>query len=195
MAQDLSNLEQLLERLGEAANGKEQVSLGVIVRAVGRRSFGPLLLFVGVILASPLSGIPGFPTIMGVFVLLIAVQLLLRRDHFWLPQWLLKRSVPQKKLDKSIDWLQRPARFIDRMIRPRMTVFLQGPSIYVIAIICLMIGVCLPAMEVVPFSATGAGVVLAAFGLSLIAHDGILALLAFGSTIIVFGLMASKFII
>ena len=34
-------------------------------------------------------------------------------------------------------------------------------------------------MEVVPFSANGAGIVLTIFGLSLIARDGLLALIAF----------------
>lgn len=92
MPQKLSNLEQLLDLIDKAADDLDRVSLGMIVEAVGSRSFGPLLLMVGVTLASPLSGIPGMPTTMGMLVLLIAVQLLFGRQHFWLPRWLLKRS-------------------------------------------------------------------------------------------------------
>jgi hypothetical protein len=44
-----------------------------------------LLLLASVALASPLSGIPGIPTSMGVLVLLIAGQLIVGRDYFWLP--------------------------------------------------------------------------------------------------------------
>ena len=193
MAQELTNLEQMLDLIDKAAKGQDRVSLELIIKAVGRRSFGPLLLLVGILLASPLSGIPGIPTIMGLLVLLIAVQLLFSSEHFWLPQWLLKRSVEPKKLDKSIQWLRPPARFVDRLIRPRLTVFVQGFSAYLIAIICLLIAAGLPGMELVPFSASGAGAVLAAFGLSLIAHDGFLALLAFIFSTVIFGWIIIKF--
>ena len=50
----------------------------------------------------------------------------------------------------------------------------------------------MPLMELVPFSATTAGVALAAFGLAVIAHDGLLALLAFLATAIALGLVTQK---
>lgn len=194
MPPDLTNLEQLLDKIETAAKSFDRVSLEVIIKAVGNRSFGPLLLLVGAILASPLSGIPGMPTIMGLLVLLIAVQLLFRRDHFWLPRWLLKRSVEEKKLYKTLDWLRPPARFIDRWLRPRLTVLIHGFSIYCIAITCLFIAIWLPAMELLPFTASGAGAILAAFGLALIAHDGFLALLAYVFTFVIFGWMVLRFL-
>ena len=40
----------------------------------------------------------------------------------------------------------------------------------------------MPVMEVVPFSANLAGIALTAFGLAVIAHDGLLALVAFAAT-------------
>lgn len=189
MTQEIKNLEQMLDRIENSADGRDSVSLGMIVEAVGARSFGPLLLMVGVVMTSPLSGIPSIPTSMGLLVLLIAVQLLLRRQHFWLPRWLLKRSLSRGKLRKGIKWLRRPARFIDRWLRPRLPVFIDGISTYLVAIVCIVIAACMPIMELVPFSAHGAGVALSAFGLSLIARDGLLALLAFLSTAISFGVL------
>jgi hypothetical protein len=191
MPEKLYNLEQLLDRIEKAANGRNLVSLEVIIKEIGSRSFGPLMLMVGIILASPLSGIPGMPTTMGLFILLVSVQLLFRRESFWLPRWLLKRSVEQKKLHKALAWLRPPASFIDRWIRPRLTFFIRGISIYFIAFICFIIAIGLPVMELVPFSATTAGAILAAFGLSMIAHDGFLALLAFILTIMTFGWIIS----
>lgn len=186
MAEKLYNLEQLLDRIEKAAKGKDRVSLEVIVKEIGSRSFGPLLLMVGVILTSPLSGIPGMPTTMGLFILLVSVQLFFRRKSFWLPHWLLNRSADQKKLYKALEWLRPPASFIDRWIQPRLTLFIHGISIYFIAFICLIIAIGLPFMEFVPFSASAAGAILAAFGLALIAHDGLLALLAFVLTIMTY---------
>ena len=180
MAQELTNLEQLLdliESMGEA--DPDRVSLGMIIEAVGSRSFGPLLVLAGVILFSPLSGIPGMPTTMGIFVLFIAIQLLFHKKHFWFPGWVLKRSVTRKKLRKAIRWLRPLARFIDQGLRPRLMIFTRGLSVYLVAIICLLIAAGLPFMELVPFLATTVGGILTAFGLSLTARDGLLALLAF----------------
>lgn len=186
---DIKNLQQMLDRIEESAKDEERVSLGQIVEAVGSRSFGPLLLMAGVIMASPLTGIPSVPTSMGIVVLLIATQLLFRRQHFWLPRWLLKRSIAANKFTRGIDWLRPSARFIDRWLRPRLPLFINGVSIYIIAIAGIAIAACMPLMELVPFSAHIAGLALTAFGLSLIAKDGLLALLAFVATAITFGLV------
>ncbi len=51
-----------------------------IVEAVGERSFGSILLLAGIITLTPLIGdIPGVPSIMGLIVFLIAIQLLIGR--------------------------------------------------------------------------------------------------------------------
>lgn len=183
-----TNLEQLLDRIEKAAE-EERVSLGAILERVGRSSFGPLLLVAGLITLAPLIGdIPGVPTIMAMFVLLTAGQLLFRRNYIWLPRWLLKRSVARNKLCKALGWLRRPARFVDRLLRSRLTIFTQGAGIYAIAVGCIVIAAAMPAMELVPFSANGAGAALTAFGLSLLADDGLLALLAFVFTAATLGL-------
>lgn len=174
-------LEEMVDRIGDAEpDAGDRVTLDAILDAVGRRSFGPLLVAAGVIILVPLVGdIPGVPVLVGLVVLLVSVQLLLGRDHIWLPRWMLKRSVSRAKLCKGLGWLRRPARFIDRLLRPRLTVLTRGPAIYVVAATCILVAAATPAMELVPFSATIAGAVLTAFGLALIAHDGALAVTAF----------------
>lgn len=190
MGQKATNLEELLDQISNADTEDGEISFSAILEAVGRRSFGPLLLVAGLITLAPIIGdIPGMPTVMGVFVLLTAGQLLLHREHFWLPQWLLKRSVAKDKLHKAFEWLYPPARFVDRWLRPRLTMFVQGIGLHVVAVVCIIIAAAMPAMELVPFSANGAGAALTAFGVSLIAHDGFLALLAFVITVSTFGLV------
>lgn len=190
MDKELTSLEQLLDCIGKANTSKGQVSLGAILEAVGSRSFGPLLLVAGLIILAPfIGGIPGVPTTMATLVLLSAGQLLFRREQFWLPRWLLKRSVARDKLCRGLKWLRRPAQFLDRVTRPRLTVFTQGAGIYVIAIACIAIAAVTPVMEFVPFSANGAGAALTAFGLALLARDGFLALLALLVTASIFGIV------
>jgi hypothetical protein len=185
--QEVTNLEQLLDRVGKATQGGGRVSLGAVLDVVGRRSFGPLLLLAGLVTLAPIIGdIPGVPTIMAVLVWLIAGQLLFRREHIWLPRWLLERSVAPDKLRQALKWLRRPARFIDRLLRPRLAIVTHPTAV---AIVCLVIAAAMPAMEVVPFSANIAGAALTAFGLALIAHDGLMALLAFVMTAMIVALV------
>ncbi len=182
--EELSNMEQLLDRIERAVHDDEaKVSLDNILDEVGRRSFGPLLLIAGIVTVMPVLGdIPGVPSVMGILVIVTAVQLLFARDHFWLPQWLLRRRVSREALCKGIGWMRKPARFLDRLLKPRIPWLVKGPGFALIAVVCLMIGLMLPPMEFVPFSANGAGLALTIFGLAIIARDGAAALL--GLTII-----------
>jgi hypothetical protein len=59
-----------------------------------------------------------------------------------------------------------------------MTVLTNHAAQYVVAAVCVVIAVTTPAMEIVPLSANIAGAAIAVFGLSLMAHDGALALCA-----------------
>jgi hypothetical protein len=179
-----TDLVQLLDRIEGGATDREQISLDHILDAIGRRSFGPFLLLAGLVTVVPVLGdVPGVPTLMGLLVLLTGAQLLLQRDHFWLPGWLLRRSVSRGSLCRAIGWMRRPARVVDRWSRPRLTTFTQGAGTYVIAVACLVIAAGMPAMELVPFSANGAGAALLAFGLALIGQDGVIALLALAITV------------
>jgi hypothetical protein len=174
--QDLS---QLLDVIESVADKQSEVSFRDVYDAVGHRSFGPLLLLPGLIVLMPVVGdIPGVPTVMGVVVMLIAGQLLAQRKHFWLPRRLLDASLSARKVCKGVSLLRKPAGPVDRVMRPRLTQFVTGPWTYVIATIALVIGAAQPFMELVPFSANGAGAALTAFGLALIARDGLVALVA-----------------
>lgn len=174
------NLEQLLARMEQAVSKNERVTLGEVLEEVGRTSFSPLLLLAGLIISLPVIGdIPGVPTLMAVLVTLTAGQLLLGRNYVWLPQWLLKRSVTRVKLCKGIGWMRKPARFVDHLLRPRLTALTQGAGTYAVAITCLLVAAALPASEFIPFSANGLGAALLAFALALLAGDGLMALIAF----------------
>lgn len=186
----VENLEQLFDQIREAAEkAGDRVSLDTILERVGRRSFGALLLVAGLITLAPLLGdIPGVPTIVGGFVVLITGQLLFGREYFWLPRWLLERFVAKGQLCKALERLRPVARFVDRWLQPRLRPFTHASGMYAIALVCFVIAAAMPVMEFIPFSANGAGMAFTVFGLSLIARDGLLVLLGFGLTAITFAL-------
>ncbi|MFN3581798.1 MAG: exopolysaccharide biosynthesis protein [Pseudomonas sp.] len=178
MSEELNNLEQMLDHVGGLAEEEGEVSMGMVVESVGDRSFGPLLLLMGLTLFSPLSGIPGMAVFAGLFVMLIAVQLLFGRKHFWLPKFILQRSLTRDKLQKALKWLKPTARRIDRLIKPRLNFMLHRSSTYLIAGLCVLIAAGLPFLELVPFSSSIVGFALALLGLALVARDGLLVLIA-----------------
>jgi len=192
-----NNLNELLDRFDQAAEKSEKVSLDEIMDAVGRRSFGPLLLLAGLIISSPGVGdIPGVPTVLGLFVLLIAFQLLRGSDHFWLPQWLLNRSVSRETLKKmtSSKWVRKPAKFVDRLLKERLEILIGSKGTYAIAIVSSVMSLAMPLTELVPLSANGVGAGIVAFGVALIARDGLMALIGYviaaaTVTLATFGLM------
>ncbi|WP_221930344.1 exopolysaccharide biosynthesis protein [Gracilimonas mengyeensis] len=85
--------------------------------------------------------------------------------------------------------MYKPASYIDRWLKVRLTPLVQKTGQMVIAVICSLIALCLPFMEVIPFSANVAGLAFTFFGLSLITHDGLLALLALIAALGTFGIV------
>lgn len=192
---DPTTIKQLLDRIRASGEGVEQVSVAEILEAVGERSFGPVVLLAGLITLAPLIGdIPGVPTLLGLVVVLTLGQLLFQRHSIWLPSWISGRQVPRGKLVKGVDWLQKPARFLDRVTKPRLTFLVNGPGLYAMALICMSVALAMPAMEVVPFSANGGGAALMAFGLAIVARDGLVALLATTVTGLTFWLILDNLI-
>lgn len=190
MAETITTLTQLIEKIAEVIEQRERISLDEVLDSIGTRSLGPLLLVAGLITLAPVIGdIPGVPTIMAILVLLIAGQLLFQREHLWLPKWLLNRSVSRQKMQKVLGWSRKPARFVDRYIHSRMPRLVEGKGQYLVALVCIVIALAMPLMEVIPFSANFAGLALAAFGLALIARDGALALVALAVVGLLFGFM------
>lgn len=177
---DPADMEELLDRIEAGARGRASVSIGEMMDSVGRRTFGPLVLLAGIILVTPLSGVPGVPTMMGLLTLLTLGQLLLGRRHFWLPGWIVKTRIPRHRLLQGLAWLRPPVHRIDRLIRARWTFLVSGPGLYLMALACMAIAILMPATELVPFSSSLAGLALVAFGLAMISRDGVVALMAWG---------------
>ncbi|PRY64245.1 hypothetical protein B0H98_106157 [Vreelandella songnenensis] len=184
---ETTNLTELIQAMEQMEHDAPKVSVEDIVNAVGRRSFGPLLLIAGLITLAPVIGdIPGMPTLMAALVLLVSTQLLAGRKTFWLPRWLLNRSVSRKGFDKAIRAMKKPARWVDGLLGTRFKWMSGYVGIRATALACLLVALAMPPMEFVPFTANGAGLALTLFGLGLVARDGLVLSLGFLITIATF---------
>jgi hypothetical protein len=170
-------------RNGPALNGHGRVSVADLMDTIGERSFGPLLLVPSLIAVSPVGAIPGLPAITSVVIVLIAAQILLGHEHFWIPGWLARRSIDAHKMERGLGAFRPVARFIDHLLLPRMPWLTRGPFLYAIALLCLLIGLVTPVLELVPLGGIPPNAAVVAFSLAITARDGLWALLAFGFTI------------
>jgi hypothetical protein len=179
----ITSIGELLDALEKLTKRKKDISLREALEAVGHRSFGPLLLLAGLVMAAPGVGdIPGVPTGVGIFVALVAGQMILRRQHVWLPGWLLNRSVSDQLVAKAVGWLRTPARAVDFATRRRLAELTHNAGAFAIALASVTFALVTPLMEVVLFSANIAGAAIASFGVALVAHDGAVALFGFALT-------------
>lgn len=178
------DLEELIDDIEAIDSPSGRIRFDEVLDATGHRSFGPLLLIAGLITLIPvISGIPGVPTLMALFTLLVCGQLLLGRRTFWLPRWLRERNLDEGKVQKGLRWMRRPARFIDKFLHHRLAIMTGEAGRQFTAVACVLIALVMPPMEFIPFSASLAGAALGLFGLSLMARDGLLALLGFMCTL------------
>ncbi len=181
--------DDLLDRIRDTARDEDQerldagrVRLDAIVGAMGQDWFGSVVLLAGLVTLVPLVGdVPGVPTIMGLLVFLTAGQVLLGRERLWLPGWLREREVEAETVKKGAEWLRPGARLVDRVVKPRLPPLAGRRARQAMAVVCLLVAAAMPLMELIPFSANIAGVILTVLGLSSVARDGLLTLLALAS--------------
>jgi hypothetical protein len=177
------DLEDLLDELGAAADAAgDEITAREIYDAVEGRTFGPLLLTAGLLGLTPVSAVPTAPTTLATVVALTAGQLLAGRKTLWLPQRLLGLSVGTDKLRTALKLARRPARFVDRLLRPHLQFLISGVGARVVALACMVVAFLTPPLEFLPFATFLPASAITAFGLGLVARDGLLALLALGGT-------------
>jgi hypothetical protein len=170
-------ISDVLDRLEEAARD-EEVSVQEIMDRLGRKSFAALILVASLISASPASAIPGLTATVGVIVLIMVAQMLVGRDHAWLPDFIARRRVPSARVRQAVGWLRRPVGFVERFLRPRLGFLVHRPVLYLPLLAIMSIALVMPFLEIIPTSGSIASVAIALFAAGLLTRDGLLVLLA-----------------
>lgn len=174
---DHQKLGQLADRIGKAAD-QDRVSVDDLIDAVGHRSLLPLILVPALLAATPLSGIPGLSAICGIIIALVSVQMLMSVQEVRLPGFIKRRSVKGKSLKEALEKSRPVIDWIDRHTRHRLTGLFHRPMIWVPRVLCLISGMAMPFLEVIPFSASTVAIGVVCLTLSLLTCDGLLFLLA-----------------
>jgi len=180
----------ILDKLRELADRHDKVKIGDMLEAIGKRSFGPFLLIPALIDISPIGSIPGLPTLLGLMIAIIAVQMLLGRDHLWLPGFIANRSRKSEEVRKAADKLNPLAKRLDRWFHGRLPRLTGKPFQRIAAVIIILLTLTVPPLELLPLATTLPMAAIAAFGLALLVHDGLLMLIAGAMSIAAIGIGA-----
>ncbi|MDV3252915.1 exopolysaccharide biosynthesis protein [Devosia sp. BK] len=173
---DEGTLGRLVRKVDERAKAGEAVSIGLIQEIAGQRAAGPMLLIPALIVISPLSIIPGLPTMIGLNTILVAGQIVLGRDRIWLPKWLRGRCISAKHAEKLLKFLRPVSRKVDGVVKRRAKLLTSMPMRRIGAVVCVLVGMIMPLLEFIPFTSTWAGTIIAVYALAITARDGFLAL-------------------
>lgn len=167
----------LFDRIRGVAQN-DNVVVGDVVSAIGRRSMIPFLLVPAFLTASPLSGIPGFSSVAGLVIALVSFRLILKYEEMALPAWIERRSVSGHRLRQVMDKSAPVVNWIDHHAHRRWKWLFRRPFIWVPETLCLLSGLTMPMLELVPFTSSivASGVFLLA--LSMLVRDGLLFLIA-----------------
>jgi hypothetical protein len=189
MSGEPHDLESLIDRVLEHCPDGGRITVADMMDALGDRSFGPLLLLPSLVAVSPVGAIPGLPAVTSAIEVVLIVQMLMGHDHFWIPQWLARRSVDGHKLAAGLKKFRPLMVFFDHtLLRPRLAWLTTGPFLYIIALLSLAVALITPILELIPLGGIPPNAAVAAFALAITARDGLWAVIAglftVGSTVL-----------
>jgi hypothetical protein len=160
-------LSDILKRL--AQNSNPDLTLGDIVKALGERGFGALILLLAAPNLIPLP--PGSSFVFGVPLLFITAQLMIKQDKMWLPKRMVEMKVGGGRLPFLLERLVPPVMKVEKLLKPRGTLLTSsyGERLAGLAGLFCAIVLLLPI-----FGANMApAFALCCFALGLIENDGI----------------------
>jgi hypothetical protein len=150
------------------------VRLGILLSAVGRRSYGPLLLIIGLFAISPATIVPGMTTVAAVITLIVAGQMALGLKRPWLPKFVLDLKVPRQPFFQFLDKTRPTVEKLDGVWLRERWAFLTVPLFVNLVALCVIAAALITfPLSIIPFAPLAPGVAVVLFGLGMIARDGL----------------------
>lgn len=171
------NFTGLLDCLVKETSG-EKVTLGQLMHIVERRSFGAVILLLGLIAVSPLTIVPGATWVVATVTLLFSIQLLFALKHPILPKRLLKLELSRDHLQTFARASRKMAHTADKLTAPRLGFLTRPPFIVAVALICIAAALVTFPLGLIPLGPVLPGISILLMGIGLTARDGVFLLLS-----------------
>jgi hypothetical protein len=130
------------EVLRELASAEgERVTFREILLGLRHRAFGFTLLIFALPCCLPMP--PGVPTVCGIALVLIALNLIIGRKRLWLPRMIADKSVARADLKRVVDYAAPYLQRLERICRPRIAFVTEPMGKRVIGLVVFLLGVLL----------------------------------------------------
>jgi len=160
----------------------EKVSLRWLLDSLEERSFGIVMLLLGLV-----ALVPGISGIVGVLVAIPAVQMILARKAPVFPRYVSRREVSTQRLARLIGRVEPVLRRLERVIRPRW----MAPTDVTkraVGVILLLLGALL--LVPIPLSNLIPGLVIVLLAFAYLEDDGVLLCVALVAALAALGIAA-----
>jgi hypothetical protein len=177
----------LVDNISALANnhdlgGVRDVSVKDILSAAGRRTFGPLLLIVGLFSISPATIVPGMTWASAAIALLLSLQMTLGARHPWLPHQVLNACMTRASVRSASEYFRPWAERIDSFLRPRLMILSEAPFVNIAGLLCVVAALVTFPLGLIPVAPVAPGLAITLVGLGLFVRDGVL--LLFGAMLV-----------
>ena len=151
----------------------DKTSLGKVIERFEDRGFGPLLLVPALVALLPTGAIPGVPTICGITLFFICIQVAIGQKSPWLPRTLKEKEVDSDKLESAVDKAKPYVRKTEKLLKPRLTFLSDTPAKNVVAAYCAIAALCMIPLEALPFAVALPAFALCITALGMTNRDGV----------------------
>lgn len=172
---------QFVEAIAAMANNhnvgdEREITVGDVLSAAGRRSYGPLLLLIGLFAISPATILPGMTWFAASLTLLLSLQLMFGAKRPWLPPNLLRVCVSRDAIRAGAESMRTWARRIDSVLQPRLVFLSEPPFANLAGLACALAALATFPLGLIPVAPLAPGIAVVFIGFGLFARDGLLLL-------------------
>ncbi|HEY8521899.1 MAG TPA: exopolysaccharide biosynthesis protein [Gammaproteobacteria bacterium] len=119
----------------------ERVSFAEILHGLRHRAFGFTLLLFALPCTLPMP--PGIPTVCGIALALVALNMLAGRQYLWLPRAITRRTVERSDLRRIVERVHPHLQRLERICRPRIAPLTEGLGKQLLGAVVFVLGVLL----------------------------------------------------
>jgi hypothetical protein len=170
------NLNGVLDEIAakcDKDDSPDSLTLDELLDSVGRRSYGPLLLVIGLFAISPATVVPGMTWLAAALTLVVAGQMALGLPRIWLPKKALQAELPRNAVKAGVEKSRGIAKAIDELLKSRLTFLSKPPFVNVVALLIITAALITFPLGLIPFAPLAPGLAVVFFGLGMVARDGL----------------------
>jgi hypothetical protein len=158
----------------QAVRGEgERVTVGDILDALDARAFGLVTLLFAIPSIIPMP--PGVPTVVGIALLIVSVQMVFGRQELWLPKFITKRGFSRPALVSAMEKFAPRIEAVERIASPRLMILTGKIGTIFIGLVVLFMAVVL-ILPLPPGGNFPPALACAVLGIGLAERDGVIVL-------------------